>query len=216
MSNDDNIGLVVSLSKKILIGVSLVSLVVAVIVVQWNLRLQEQRDDLVKQLTQERVVSQKLKDAAKINDYYFRFDIPTRVSVISEIGTWVDHYLPKYFPEGPFVKKDFLAIAMVESSFDQYLTGKKDEFGVFQILPSSSKWMGVTKNQFDLRVNTELSMFILKKKFDEHKDYKTSIIAYNGLVKKRSGKYSEIYWDKFIRYRRALDDILGDTSLFQK
>ena len=147
------------------------------------------------------------KEAEEINDYYARFKVATRVDVIRQTLISIDKLLPKYFPDGPYTRKDLLAIAMVESSFDQYLTGKAGEYGIFQIMPESCDWMGVTSNQFDIKVNTELALFVLKKKHDKHKSYKISVIAYNGLVN-RKGKLDESYWDKFIKYRRALDDIL--------
>lgn len=215
VSNDTQVEKNKNLASKLLSGLTIICLIISACLFQWNLILQERNERLVNEIKNTRIETVNLKNAAKISDYYYRFDVATRISIINDVGEWVDHYLPKYFPEGPFTKKDFLAIAMVESSFNQYLTGRDGEYGIFQILPESSEWMGIKKNQFDVRVNTELSMFVLKKKFDEHKDYKISIIAYNGMAKKR-GKLSEEYWDKFIRYRRALDDILGDTVLFEK
>lgn len=151
------------------------------------------------------------KIASKLNDYYYRFNKPVRIKVIHEVLDALDIYLPRYFPDGPYTVKDMLAIGMVESNFDQYLTGRHKEYGIFQIMPKSSRWMGVTKNQFDVTVNTELALFVLKKKFEKYKDYKMAIIAYNGLVKKR-GKVSEKYWNKFIKYRRAIDDILREYN----
>jgi len=153
------------------------------------------------------VSDQYWEDAAKINDFYYRFNVPTRVTVIKDALIAINRYLPNYFPEGPFTKKDLLAIIMVESSFNQYLTGRHKEYGLYQILPESSDWAGVKRNQFDINVNTELALFVLQKKFQEHKDYKMSIIAYNGVVKSK-GKINETYWEKFIKYRKALDDIL--------
>ena len=100
---------------------------------------------------------------------------------------------------------------MVESVFEQYLTGKRGEYGLFQIMPTSAKWAGIDKNHFDIDVNTEMGFFILKKKYEKYNDYKMGIIAYNG-VGKRGGKISEKYWDLFIDYRTALDDILRNTT----
>lgn len=148
-------------------------------------------------------------DAEEINDYYARFSVVTRVDTIRETLKAIDKLLPKYFPDGPYKRKDLLAIAMVESAFDKFLMGKAGEYGIFQIMPESCAWMGVTKNQYEIEVNTELGLFVLKKKFDKHQNYKLSVIAYNGLVSKK-GKLDESYWDKFIKYRRALDDILEE------
>jgi soluble lytic murein transglycosylase-like protein len=153
-----------------------------------------------------------MADALRINAYYYRFDVATNVSVVKETLDAIDKFLPKYFPEGPYTRKDFIAIAMVESNFNQYLTGKAGEFGVFQLMPESMKYIGVKRNQFDLDVNTEAAMMILRDKHTKHKDYKMGIIAYNGVVKLGKGKVSETYWNKFIRYRKALDDILVESS----
>ena len=151
------------------------------------------------------------REAEEINDYYARFGVVTRVDIIKQTLKAIDKLLPKYFPDGPYERKDLLAIAMVESAFDKFLVGKAKEYGIFQIMPESCKWMGITKNQFEVEVNTELALFVLKKKFDEHQNYKIAIIGYNGIVKRR-GKLSEKYWDKFIRFRRALDDILSEEQ----
>ena len=168
------------------------------------------RSETTLKSTQAELINYKI--AAKINDYYYRFNKPVRIKVVHQVLNSLDTYLPRYFPEGPYTKKDLLAIAMVESNFEQYLTGKKKEYGIFQIMPESSKWMGVAKNQFDVAVNTELALFVLQKKYEQHKDYKIGIIAYNGLVKRR-GKLSEDYWERFIKYRRAIDDILREFTL---
>ena len=165
-----------------------------------------------------RQLSEKLsyyEEAEQINDYYSRFNIVTRVNVIRQTLECIDKHIKSYFPNQTFNRRDFIAIAMVESNFDQYLVGRDKEFGIFQILPESSKWAGVKKNQFDIEVNTEMSMFVLQKKYEQHKDYKMSIIAYNGVVKSR-GKVSEVYWDKFIKARKAVDDILGNNNLPNK
>ncbi len=151
------------------------------------------------------------KEAEEINDYYARFNINTRVDVVRKTLMAIDTLLPKYFPKGPYTRKDLLAMAMVESSFNQYLVGRHKEYGIFQILPESCAWMGITKNQFDVDVNTELALFVLKEKFKKHKNYKMGIIAYNGVVI-RKGILNESYWDKFIKYRRALDDIIPDKT----
>lgn len=154
------------------------------------------------------------KVASKITDYYYRFNKPVRVKVVHDILDALEIYLPKYFPDGPYTTKDLLAMAMVESNFDQYLTGGDGEYGIFQILPASSRWMGVSKNQFNINVNTELALFVLKKKYEKHRDYKIALIAYNGIVK-RNNQINEDYWDKFVQYRRALDDILREYSQLQ-
>jgi hypothetical protein len=154
-------------------------------------------------------------EAEKINDYYSRSKITTRAVVIRQTLEAIDKNLPNYFKDGPYTRRDLIAIAMVESYFNQYLVGKHKEYGIFQLLPSSAEWAGVSTNHFDIEVNTQMALFVLKKKHDQHKDYKMGIIAYNGVVKSR-GKISEVYWDKFVKARNAVDDILGDNSLPNK
>lgn len=179
------------------------------------IKLQKQNSLIKEELTRLELKHSYLRDAAKINDYYARFDVSTRISVIHDVLVEVDSNIKRYFPNGPFTSRDLITIAMVESSFNQYLTGRDGEFGIFQILPASSSWAKVKKNQFDIDVNTDLAFFVLNKKYQKYKEYKMSIIAYNGVVK-RGGKISEIYWKKFIKYRRALDDILARSSVFEK
>ena len=152
------------------------------------------------------------RQTERIMDYYSRFKgEPTRASVVRKTLKAIDRLLPRYFPNGPYERKDLIAIAMVESGFEQYLTGKRGEYGLFQIMPESAKWAGIDKNHFDIDVNAEMAFFVLQKKHEKYQEYKMGIIAYNGVVK-RSGKVSEKYWDLFTGYRTALDDILRDTS----
>lgn len=158
-------------------------------------------------------VNQKLKyyqEAERINDYYSRNDVTTRALVIRETLESIDQLLPRYFPNGPYTRNDFIAMAMVESGFDQYLVGTHKEFGIFQIMPEACKDAGVKRNQYDIRVNTELALTVLSWKYQEHPDYKTAMIAYNGIVYK-SGKLSDTYWKKFIKARKVVDDILSDS-----
>lgn len=150
--------------------------------------------------------------AEKINAYYFTKGEKTSVSTIRETLEAIDFYLPKYFPNGPYQKKDFIALAMAESGFDQYLVGTRKEFGIFQIMPEMCKDLGVMKNQFEVSVNTDMAMAVMKDKFDERKDYKKAIIAYNGYFYKKDGKLYDAYWKRFSKFRRALDDIFPDTT----
>lgn len=152
------------------------------------------------------------EEAERLDEYYSRNDIQARSMVIRETLQAIDTYLPQYFPNGPYTRRDLIAMAMVESGFDQYLVGTHKEFGIFQIMPEACKDAGVRRNQFDIKVNTELALTVLSWKYQEHPDYKVAIIAYNGLVKK-SGKLSEAYWKKFIKARKAVDDLLSDSYI---
>lgn len=151
-------------------------------------------------------------EAERITAYLYRSNVAVRTDVILETLKAIDKYLPKYFPEGPYKRQDFIAMALTESCFNPYLIGKAGEKGVFQIMEEASSDMGVKKNQFDIETNTELAMFVLTQKFQKHPDYKKAIIAYNGIVFKK-GKLSEVYWKRFSEFRRVIDDVLGGTEL---
>ena len=180
------------------------------ITVYGGLHLKNQLNKAVKYDTLQTRVSYH-EQAEHINAYYFTLGDRTNVAVIRETLQAVDTILPKYFPDGPYQRKDLIALAMAESSFDQYLVGSHKEFGIFQLLPESCRWAGIRKNQFDIRVNTEMALFVLHQKYEERKEYKKAIIAYNGYVIKK-GKVSDIYWKRFLKFRRVLDDILPDTT----
>jgi flagellum-specific peptidoglycan hydrolase FlgJ len=51
---------------------------------------------------------------------------------------------------------------------------------------------------------------VLDGKFKKYPDYKRAIMAYNGLVKNRHGKYSEKYWKAFQKRKIAVDLVLND------
>lgn len=152
------------------------------------------------------------REAERINDYYSRKGTMTRVVVIRDTLEAIDNYLPKYFPEGPYSRNDLIAMAMIESEFDQYLVGSHKEFGVFQIMPEACKDAGVKRNQFDIKVNTELALLVLSQKYAAHPDYRIAMIAYNGLVKK-DGKLSQVYWKRFIKARKVVDDLFSDSYI---
>lgn len=202
----------VSMKNKIVYSTISVLILILVVfatkkVVEWK-SVVERAESSVK-------ISKKLQyyqEAERIDEYYSRNDITARVVVIRETLQAIDTYLPKYFPNGPYTRNDLIAMAMVESGFDQYLVGTRKEFGIFQIMPEACKDAGVNKNQFDIKVNTELALIVLSWKYQEHPDYKIGMIAYNGLVKK-GGKLSEIYWKKFIKARKAVDDLLSDSYI---
>lgn len=148
-------------------------------------------------------------EASQLVDYFYRQNIPVRYSVIKETLENIDYFLPHYFPDGPFNRKDFISIAIIESNFSQYLVGTSGEKGIFQIMQQSSNYMGVKKDQFDIKVNTELSMFVLKGKFDQHQDYRKAIIAYNGVIVDKNNKWRDVYWKKFSKARMEVDITLG-------
>lgn len=137
----------------------------------------------------------------KIHTYYKSIGIRVDEKVIDRTLFAIDKYRFHYFPELQFGRQDFIAFAMVESNFHQYEKGKFGEVGIFQVMPVNiSKNI---KNPFSVDSNTKLAMKVLQEKMREHKSYKKSIIAYNGLVY-RHGKLSEKYWDLFKNKKNIL------------
>lgn len=151
------------------------------------------------------------EQAERISAYYFTLGEKINVSVVRKTLQEIDRNLPQYFPEGPYNRKDFIALAMAESGFDQYLVGGYKEYGIFQIMPDMAKLLGVKKNHFDIAVNTDMAFRVLRDKYAARPDYKHAIIAYNGYVIKKDGKLYDAYWKRFVRFRKALDDIFPDT-----
>jgi len=154
------------------------------------------------------------EEASKIVDYYYKIGRPVRFNVVKKTLKAIDYYLPHYFPEGQFDRRDFMAIVMVESAFNQYLVGKAGEKGLFQIMEKSSEWMDIKKNEFDINVNTELGMFVLSKKFKKYGTYKKAIIAYNGVVIRRK-KWNQRYWKLFIKAQLNVDIMMGKKEEVQ-
>ena len=150
------------------------------------------------------------KQASQIVDYYYRDGTCIRFQVAEEMIKAVDICLPQYFPKGPYTRKDFIALALTETpNLDQYAVGTSGERGLFQIMNNMCNAFGITANHFDIRVNTELAMLVLRDKFEEHKDYRKALIAYNGLVIK-NGRLSDKYWRRFSKYRKDVEIILGE------
>jgi soluble lytic murein transglycosylase-like protein len=97
----------------------------------------------------------------------------------------------------------------VESEFKQYEGGTHGERGIFQIMPCEFADYNIRKNYYDIDLNTEMGFRVLNGKYKKHKDYKKAIMAYNGLVKFKSGHYSQKYWRAFEKRRIAIDLVLG-------
>jgi len=152
------------------------------------------------------------EEATKLSTYYYQQDIPVNFKTILETLDAIDRFLPRYFPNGPFTREDIIALAMVESCFNQYCTGTSGEKGIFQIMPAGFKDMRVKRDHFDVDINTKAALFVLKQKYVEYKDYKKSIIAYNGVVKYKSGQWSEKYWKRFTKLREVVNIIREDLT----
>jgi hypothetical protein len=124
--------------------------------------------------------------------------------VIAVVLRSADVSLAKYFPHGPYTRRDLLAMAWLESSFNKYEKGTHGERGVFQIMPDE---FGKRKPSFDISLNTDLACRVLASKYRRHHDYKRALIAYNGYVM-RNGHLDETYWRLFAKRRQALSKIL--------
>lgn len=145
------------------------------------------------------------KQASKINDLLFSIGTPVRDEMIVNILKNIDKQVASYYPNGPFTRNDFIALAWTESEFRQYEHGTHGERGVFQIMPCEFKEFYIHKNYYDPDVNTEMCFRVLNGKYMKFKDYKVAIMAYNGLIKMSNGKYSQKYWNSFYKRKLAID-----------
>jgi hypothetical protein len=142
--------------------------------------------------------------SAKLVDYVASSNIPVKFSDVQRSLKTIDSNLPKYFPNKEFTLEDLIAIALFESHFVASQVGRHGEKGIFQILDWPSAARGINKpnaNPFDPASNTEAGLFVLKQKFDQHKNVKLSIIAYNGYRVDGDGKVVEDYWKQFQIYK---------------
>lgn len=161
------------------------------------------------------VVKEYKTEALKIQAYYRKLvhagdkRVVPNLTVIEHALKAIDHTLPTYFPNGPFTSEDFIAIAMLESDFHQYEVGTSGERGIFQIMKHNVKGKKSWEYAFDIDLNTKLAMKVMKWKLDEcHGDYKTAVIAYNGIVR-RHGKINERYWRTFLKHKEIVHEVLN-------
>ena len=122
------------------------------------------------------------KEAAMLNDLLFREGTPVHMNVVVPMLKEIDKNLAKYYPNGPFTRNDFIALAWIESAFNQYEGGTKGERGIFQIMPDEFHDFNIHKNYYDVNVNTRMAFRVLDGKYKQYPDYKKAIMAYNGLV----------------------------------
>jgi len=73
----------------------------------------------------------------------------------------IDRNLPKFFPNGPFTRNDFIALAWLESGFTQYEEGTRGDRGLFQIMPDEFVSCHVKKNFYDIDINTKMAFRVL-------------------------------------------------------
>lgn len=150
------------------------------------------------------------KEAALLNDLLFREGTPVHMNVVVPMLKEIDKNLAKYYPNGPFTRNDFIALAWVESEFKQFEGGAHGERGIFQIMPDEFHDFNIHKNYYDVNVNTRMAFRVLDGKYKRYPDYKKAIMAYNGLIRFKSGKYSQKYWRAFEKRKIAVDLVLND------
>lgn len=148
------------------------------------------------------------KQAAALNDLLFRENTPVHMTVVISMLKEIDKDLVQYYPNGPFTRTDFIALAWIESEFKQYEGGTHGERGIFQIMPDEFRDFDVHKNYYNVDVNTLMAFRVLQSKYKQYPDYKTAIMAYNGLVRFKSGHYSQKYWNNFEKRKIAVDLVL--------
>jgi hypothetical protein len=150
------------------------------------------------------------KQAADLNDLLFREGLPVHMAVVVSMLKEIDKNLIKYYPNGPFTRNDFIALAWIESGFHQYEGGTHGERGIFQIMPDEFGDFNIHKNYYDVNINTHMAFRVLDGKYKKYPDYKKAIMAYNGLIRFKSGKYSQKYWKAFMKRKIAVDLVLND------
>lgn len=88
-----------------------------------------------------------------------------------------------------------LGVAKTETNFDQSKIGGKGEIGMFQLMPSTAKELGV--DPYDLTGNIEGGVSYLAKMFARFGDWSKAILAYNaGAGNLAKGIYNSSYLTK--------------------
>lgn len=149
------------------------------------------------------------KQAAALNDLLFREGTPVHINVVISMLKEIDKDLIQFYPNGPFSRTDFIALAWLESEFKQYEGGSHGERGIFQIMPDEFRDFDIHKNYYNVDVNTLMAFRVLQSKYNKYPDYKTAIMAYNGLIRYKSGHYSQKYWNNFEKRKIAIDLVLN-------
>jgi len=149
------------------------------------------------------------KEATLLTDCLYREGTPVSTRTIKETLEAIDKFVPKYFPNGPYTREDFVAMAWLESGFNQFEVGTHGEKGIFQIMPDEYQDNNIKLNKYDIATNTELCMTVLQAKFHKFPDYKKAVIAYNGVVRNKNGKWSEKYWKGFEKRRSVVDTLFN-------
>ena len=145
------------------------------------------------------------KQAAVLNDLLFKEGVPVHMNVVISMLKEIDKNIVKFYPDGPFTRTDFIALGWLESEFKQYEPGTHGERGIFQIMPDEFQDFDVHKNYYNVNVNTLMAFRVLQSKYKKYPDYKTAIMAYNGLIRFKSGNYSQKYWNNFEKRKIAIE-----------
>jgi hypothetical protein len=149
------------------------------------------------------------KESTLLTDCIYREGTPVSTKTIKETLETIDKLLPKYFPNGPYRREDFIAMGWLESGFNQFEIGTHGEKGIFQIMPDEFNSNSVKLNKYDIETNTQMCMLVLKDKYAKFPDYKKAIIAYNGVIRTKKGKWNEKYWKAFEKRKSVVDTLFN-------
>ncbi len=153
--------------------------------------------------------------AHEIDAFYYKQGIRTDAEVIWEVIDEISIQLPKVFPNGPFVMSDIITIASHESNFRKNAVAKHGERGVFQILDWKGGLIAIGKpkgDAFDPRTSVQMGLHVLRQKYDRFKDYRKTIIAYNGVVLEENRQWDETYWNLFVARKKIIWGLMNQAE----
>ncbi len=153
--------------------------------------------------------------AHEIDAFYYKRGIRTDAEVIWEVIDEISIQLPKVFPDGPFVLSDIITIASHESNFKKNAVAKHGERGIFQILDWKGGLKAIGKpngDAFDPRTSVRMGLHVLRQKYDRFKNYRKSIIAYNGVVLEENRQWDETYWNLFVTRKKIIRGLMNKAE----
>jgi len=154
--------------------------------------------------------------AIAITNYYWTQKNPVKFKDVKDIVVAVEKYTPISFTKGsPFETEDFLALAATESGFKPDAVSFAGARGVFQILDWRSALVEIKEmngDPFDIETNLRMAIHILKQKYNTHKDWRESIIAYNGFFLDDKGKVIEKFWNDFLYNKNLIRKLKEDAK----
>ena len=154
----------------------------------------------IRSLKKENAITEK---AMIIADFYKRKGTPASPLEIREI---IRAAYKHCAGDKVFTVEDMVAFAMTENDCNTRKKGDRGEVGVYQILDPKTMLKKIGKPNADpmnVDINTEMALCMLHEKYDKHKDWQKTIIAYNGYVIK-GGRLKKNYWYRFMNYKIAL------------